>query len=112
MGLKEYLFGKKSEDLAANYLLNLGYVIVERNFSSKFGEIDIVAKKAEVYHFVEVKATMSEYEIEYRIDAQKMEKLLKTIQIYLSKHSIDAPYQLDGLFVKDDKFKLIENITL
>ena len=50
MALKEYLFGFKSEDRAVKYLKNLGYEIVDRNFKSKFGEIDIVAKKDEILH--------------------------------------------------------------
>ena len=57
MSLKEYLFGFKSEDKAVKYLKNQGFEIITRNFKSKFGEIDIIAKKTNILHFIEVKAT-------------------------------------------------------
>ncbi|WP_168236858.1 YraN family protein, partial [Campylobacter fetus] len=56
MGLKEYLFGFKGENMAAKYLVSQGFEILEKNFHSKFGEIDIIAKKDDVLHFVEVKS--------------------------------------------------------
>lgn len=48
--------GRQGEDLAADYLQGKGFEILERNFSNKFGEIDIIAKNKEVLVFVEVKA--------------------------------------------------------
>ena len=36
--------GQSGEDTAARYLSGLGYVILERNFKTRFGEIDIVAR--------------------------------------------------------------------
>jgi putative endonuclease len=47
--------GKWGEELAANYLRERGYQIVFRNFYSKYGELDIVAKRDHVLVFVEVK---------------------------------------------------------
>ena len=47
--------GKWGEELATNYLRERGYQIVFRNFYSKYGELDIVAKKNHVLVFVEVK---------------------------------------------------------
>ena len=67
MGLKAYLFGKSSEDLACEFLLKNGCKILARNFSSKFGEIDVIAKKDGILHFVEIKATQGGYETEYRL---------------------------------------------
>lgn len=48
--------GSLAEDLATQALKNKGYQILERNFSNKFGEIDIIAKEGDVLVFVEVKA--------------------------------------------------------
>lgn len=47
--------GKHGEELAAVYLQAQGYQIVFRNFYSKYGELDIVAKKNNLLVFVEVK---------------------------------------------------------
>lgn len=48
--------GQLGEDFAVRALADKGYRILERNFSNKFGEIDIIAKDKEIYVFVEVKA--------------------------------------------------------
>lgn len=49
-------FGMKSESMAASYLRELGYKIIKRNYRSKMGEIDIVAKDGDTIVFVEVKS--------------------------------------------------------
>jgi Holliday junction resolvase-like predicted endonuclease len=47
--------GNLGEDIAAMFLMKHGFGIIERNYLRKWGEIDIVAKKGGVLHFVEVK---------------------------------------------------------
>jgi putative endonuclease len=47
--------GKWGEELAAGYLQQQGYQILFRNFYSKYGELDIVAKRNNLLVFVEVK---------------------------------------------------------
>ncbi|WP_297889701.1 YraN family protein, partial [Sulfurihydrogenibium sp.] len=49
--------GKEKEDIAANYLKEKGYEILERNFYTKYGEIDIIAYKDDTIVIVEVKDT-------------------------------------------------------
>ena len=56
--------GTVYENMAASYLEEKGYQILEKNFYSHFGEIDLIAKKEEVIIFVEVK---------YRKNTQKLE---------------------------------------
>jgi putative endonuclease len=47
--------GKKGETIAVEYLIHNCYEILHRNFRSKFGEIDIISKKAGTIYFIEVK---------------------------------------------------------
>jgi hypothetical protein len=47
--------GDIGESVACNYLLKENYKIIGRNYLKKFGEIDIIAEKGGIYHFVEVK---------------------------------------------------------
>ena len=54
------LFGKKSESLAAKHLKKHGYKILEQNYHTKMGEIDIIAKHKGVIVFIEVKARRSD----------------------------------------------------
>lgn len=60
MSNKNLNFGKQGEDLAVSLLIDKGYVIIERNYRTKFGEIDIIAKDKETFVFVEVKTRCSE----------------------------------------------------
>ena len=53
------LFGKWGEDLAAEYLLQKGYSILERNYRCPYGEIDIIAFRNGMIAFVEVKTRNS-----------------------------------------------------
>ena len=55
MGRESYELGKNGEELACKYLLQKGFVIIERNFRAQQGEIDIIAKEKDCMVFVEVK---------------------------------------------------------
>ncbi|RAZ45775.1 YraN family protein [Campylobacter hyointestinalis] len=111
MSLKEYIFGFSSEDLAVDYLKKLGFKIICRNFHSKFGEIDIIAKKDDVYHFIEVKSTSKDYETVYRVTKKKIYKIIKTINFYMLKFNINSDYQIDLICVEKGEFKFLENIS-
>lgn len=111
MGLAEYLFGMKAEDRACKFLKKQGFKIIERNFHSKFGEIDIIAKKDEILHFIEVKSTARNYEVAERLDTKKYKKILKTVNFYFLKYTCECDFQLDLLCVYKDEIKLINNIS-
>lgn len=111
MGLKQYLSGIVGEDEACAYLKNQGFEIIERNFHSKFGEIDIVAKRGEILHFIEVKSTSGDYEASYRLSPQKYEKILKTLNFYLLKKGLNNDFQVDLLCIYKNKTDFRENIT-
>ncbi|MEA1892504.1 MAG: YraN family protein, partial [Campylobacterota bacterium] len=48
--------GNLAEEKACTFLYSNGFTVVEQNFYSRFGEIDIIATKDEVLHFIEVKS--------------------------------------------------------
>lgn len=52
--------GRLGEDIASKFLVQKGYKIITRNFKSRFGEIDLIAIKANVLVFVEVKTRWSD----------------------------------------------------
>ena len=103
--------GDIAETKACNYLLENGYQVIERNFYSRFGEIDIIAFKDEVLHFVEVKSAL-DYELAVQnITPSKMKKLLKTGDVYLKKNGVKSTYMYDAVIVTPTSIEFIENIT-
>jgi len=102
--------GKIAEKKAVEYLKSLGYSIKEMNFHSRFGEIDIVCRKDDILHFIEVKYS-KKYDPITRITPSKLAKIIKTIDYYMYKKDIDMDYQIDALLVNDTLIEIVENIS-
>ncbi|MBS6062345.1 YraN family protein [Criibacterium bergeronii] len=83
--------GKQGEELACNYLLKNGYKIITRNYKTKFAEIDIIAYKAKIISFVEVKSRSSvDYGRGYEaVDNRKMNKIRTNANYYLCTSDVD-----------------------
>lgn len=81
-------FGKLAEDYAVSLVSSKGYKILERNFRSRFGEIDIVALEGDTLIFVEVKARWSLKfgAPEEAVTPWKIAKIIKTGQYYSLLH--------------------------
>lgn len=103
--------GAKAEDIACRFLKENGFEILDRNFYSRFGEIDIVAYKDNTIHFIEVKSS-KKYDPIYYITPKKMQKILKTIDYYMFKNSINIFFQIDAIIIKNNDVEYINNITL
>ena len=82
---KNKIVGKYGEDAACKYLKKLGYLIIERNFLCKSGEIDIIAQDENELVFIEVKLRTSY--IYGRgleaIDNRKIKKMKKSALYYI-----------------------------
>ncbi|MCH5313520.1 MAG: YraN family protein [Helicobacter sp.] len=102
--------GAQAEEVACAFLRKNGFEILERNFFARYGEIDIIARKDEVLHFIEVKSGVG-FEPIYNITPSKLVKLHKAIGLYISTHHITQAYCLDALIIKDGQCEMIENIT-
>ncbi len=111
MGLKEYIFGHLAEKLVAKFLVKNGFKIEAMNFRSKYGEIDIIASKGDVLHFVEVKATSKNHHTIERVTKSKLNKMIKTINYYMLQNRLTKNYQIDVAGVQDGDVSLIENIS-
>jgi len=104
--------GNIAEDQAVVFLEEQGHFIAERNFYSRFGEIDIITTKDNVLHFVEVKSGEDYEKAIQNITPSKINKLIKTAHVYMKKNSLDVDFVLDALVVTPTTIDLIENITL
>ena len=96
--------GNLGEDIAARFLERKGFKILERNYSRKSGEVDIIALKDDVMHFVEVKAVSKvpgnfSREMEYRpeelVHHTKLQKLCRTASLYMDEKKDSREFQLD-----------------
>lgn len=87
--------GQSGEYIAAGALTKKGYEILERNFSNRFGEIDIIAKDNETLVFVEVKAKVGETfgTPEDMISPGKLARIRNMATIYLNGQSV--PCRID-----------------
>jgi putative endonuclease len=108
------LFGDESETLATLFLEQEGYVILERNyFARKLGEIDIVAQKEGVLHFIEVKSTkFNTFDPIYNVTPSKLRKVINSAHYYMKVKQLDMPLSIDALIVRGDEVEFIENVTL
>lgn len=97
--------GALGEKIAAQYLNNKGFRILEYNYRKPWGEIDIIAEKAGIVRFVEVKAVSRESytdisrEMDYRpeemVTESKLRKVARTAALYMETHKDDREYQID-----------------
>jgi putative endonuclease len=104
--------GNIAEEKACTYLVEMGFEIIERNFYARFGEIDIIASKDEVLHFVEVKSG-EDYELAIQnITPIKLSRLIKTANVYMKKNALDSAFTFDAVIVTPQEIDMVENITL
>ena len=91
--------------MACRFLVKRGFKVLDRNYSKKWGEIDIVAEKDKILRFIEVKTVVSyetcKYRPEENVHYQKLKRLSRVIQTYLldKKVSYETEWQIDVLAV-------------
>lgn len=109
--------GALGEQFAADYLKTQGYHILETNFHTRFGEIDIIAQKGDILAFVEVKtraATMLSTPAE-AVTAAKQKKLITAALQYLQAHPTDLQPRFDVVAIvtaSKNGFKVIDVLHL
>jgi len=90
--------GKRGEQMACDFLKYKGFQIVEQNYRTKYGEIDIVAKDKKTWVFVEVKTrTNLEHGLAAEaVNSKKISSLIKAASQYVQDHSLeDKPCRFD-----------------
>ncbi len=103
--------GNIAEEQACGYITGLGFQIIERNFTLRGGEIDIIAIKDGVLHFIEVKSC-SAYDPLYNITPKKLQFIINTAHRFMQQRQLDLSFQIDAVSVIDGTCKLVENITV
>jgi putative endonuclease len=106
-------FGRWGENIASDFLLKKGFKIIDRNWTCRLGEIDIIALKQCRVHFVEVKTRR---DLEETLTPSKMRSLLMTGHMYLKKNGLSFDhYQFDFIGInaggEDRQLIHLENVV-
>ncbi len=128
--------GKLGEDVACMFLVKRGFAIVEKNYTKKWGEIDIIANKEGKIYFIEVKSVSYPFvsdkvhlsgDVDHKDKSRpednlhpwKLKRLSRTIQTYLIHKRIgNTPWQFDVLIVyldmknRNARVRTIANVIL
>src|SRR3989344_1388551 len=134
--------GDIGENIACEFLKKRGFEILERNYSKKWGEKNIITKKSGLIHFIEEKSVprlastcldsakrasdsesrlahaTSEYRPEDNMHPWKLKRLSRAMQTYLLDRKLNCDWQLDLVTVKIDqqnrtaRVELIENVII
>lgn len=128
---KNQKIGELGEQIACDFIVKQGMNILETNYSCKFGEIDIIALRGGIIHFIEVKTITVPHETlklslkptkqvsretflkEYRkvtnpfqnITKKKLHRITKTIQFYLDQKNKErfSRWKIDGIGIYLDE---------
>ena len=93
--------GQWGEETATKYLSQRGYEIIARNARTPYGEIDIVARQADIIIFVEVKTLTASKNFfpEQNVTARKREHMLACAEYYAAENNIDH-WQIDVIAIE------------
>ncbi len=108
--------GESGERVAALYLQQRGYRIIERGFRTRAGEIDLVAQDADGLAFIEVRTRHGNGagSPEESLTAQKRQKLLYVSNQYIASHPEygDCPWRIDFVAIELDASGRIARMDL
>ena len=104
--------GNRGEMLAVEYLQKKGYKIEERNFRTRFGELDIVCWDGQILVFVEVKTKIGHDfgDPEEMVDKRKLSQVKRMGEAYLQSTYKDGPCRVDVVAVVLEKNGDVERL--
>ena len=107
-GGKHNKTGATGELVTRGWLKNSGFSIIADNYQKPWGEIDLIARKGKVIHFVEVKAVSYDskadlerysggdsWRPEEQVTEQKLKKIGRTIETWLIENNYEGEWQID-----------------
>jgi putative endonuclease len=102
--------GNAGERLIQEFLKKQKFKILDNNYKSKWGEIDIVAQKGDIVSFIEVKTRKEAYfPISQVVNYTKQQKIIKTAKIYIQQHNIYnkiCRFDVATVLLSDNNYKI------
>lgn len=105
--------GRVGEDVACSFLEKKGYEILIRNFFTRYGEVDIIAKDHETLVFIEVKKRSSQRfgTGAQAVTSKKMDKIRKCASLYIQKNKLhDQKMRFDVIDIQSGYESKINHI--
>ncbi len=102
-----YSKGVRAENIAADYLQQKGFDILETRYKTKFGEIDIIATQDNLLCFIEVKVRKNISEALESVTARTQKRIEKSALFFLSEHADYSQYDMrfDVITISGDMFE-------
>lgn len=102
--INNMVLGKFGESYAADQLKKSGYKILDKNYRTKFGEIDIIAQKGKEIIFVEVKTRKAAPFVSgvYSVNIKKQRHIIKSAFVYISECYCDLQPRFDIIEIEVD----------
>jgi putative endonuclease len=111
--LNNTIIGNKNEALAVDFLVSEGFLIIEQNYyARKLGEIDIVAVKDSVLHFIEVKSGEADFDPIYNFSTSKQRKVINSAYYFMKEKNLDMVFSIDLIVIRWGEIEFLENVTL
>lgn len=95
--------GQRGEDIAVLYIESKDFKVIQRNYATQNGELDLIAIKDNVLYFIEVKTTLlknsnvldnNRYKPEYNVSREKLRKMQLCAETYVFEEN-DRLFRLD-----------------
>ena len=108
------LIGQWGEEQASEFLRRRGYRIIGRNYTGRFGEIDVIASKRGYLAFVEVKLRRTNRFAEAReyVDAQKQDRLRSAASLWLAENETNLQPRFDVIEVYGEPGTPFRDLTI
>lgn len=106
--------GRLAEMAACEYLEKKRYKLIDVNYSSRFGEIDLIMKKRKYICFIEVKMRNNNSIALPRefVDANKQQRIISTAQVYLANNptKLQPRFDVVEIFCENNQIKSIKHL--
>lgn len=105
--------GKLGEEMARQYLKKKGHKIIEQNYKTKYGEIDLVSQEGKELVFVEVRTRQGEdYGLpEETLKPKKLKKVLLNAQAYINTKKWQGKARIDAICIVLGEKKTVQRLN-
>ena len=109
--MNKSFLGARGEETAVRFLQSRGYRMILRNYRSRLGEIDIIARDGDTLCFIEVRSKNAPgFEPAESIDARKRRRIGRAAAQYLEENGLsEHPARFDVVCIRGGEGELIKN---